>query len=493
MITREQILKLMPAPDNKNRIDHLAIVNENIIKTIHRNMPRAVEITKPVAHYFEGENVQQTCENIWNFLRTQIKYVKDQENQDIKLPNRFLHEGTGDCKSYSLFAGAVLKNLGIPSAFRYTSYTVDPTPQHVYVVALTGEKSIRGLSRVVITDGVWHRFNSQKPFTFKKDYMPIRTLSGTEDPQIGNVFKKTAQKVKKAASKVQDKLKDTKVVKKAAEIQDKAKDTKVVKKAAEAQSAVKQAGQYVAKKGDELLKKLPASAKLIIGAPARRAFRTLVAVNFRDYANKLGSNPNTRRKWEQLGGSWRELEASIRAGRKRKPLIGSTCMNCVIHEKGRIGEPVTATTVAAILAAATPVILALAELLKAGKKSQPVPESPATGTPTYTPPSPGAPGYEPPSGGQDQSQPGGYTTDNVNLESPSQGSNLPDSPADGSGYRDPSMPPAPEGYNYPYGGYDGGYGYGTESPGSQAEAAEEKTDNTALLVGGAILAKLLLF
>jgi hypothetical protein len=377
MITREQLLQLMPPSDGKITTNYSTIVNRNIIKTIHKESKKAAEITKNIAPLFKGNSIEDTCNNIWKFLKTQIKYEKDEYNQDIRLPNAFIQAGKGDCKSYSLFAHSILQNLDIPSAYRYTSYSADPTPQHVYVVALTGNNKVNG-SEVVVTDGVWNTFNKQKPFTFKKDFMEIRTLSGTDEIgklQLGKKIKQAAAKIQdkakdtavvKAAAKIQDKAKDTAVVKAAAKIQDKAKDTAVVKAAAKAQNVVKQDAKKVVKlieKGAAELKNIPQGAKVVLGAPARRAFRTLVALNFHSYANKLNADRDkTFAMWKKLGGISGELDNSIQAGLKRKAILGIGCVNCKIKNPyEQIGDP---TTIAAALAAATPVIIAFSEILK---------------------------------------------------------------------------------------------------------------------------------
>ena len=289
MITRAQILALMPPADGKTTLNSRDVINSDIIKQLHINSKRAREITAKAAPLFKGDNLETTCKNIWEFLKREIRYSKDGINQNIKLPNRFLLDGAGDCKSYALFTQSVLSNLGVKNAYRYASYSsVDPTPQHVYNVALNNEISgNKKTPGVIVIDGVWNKFNTQKKFTFKKDFMPIQTLSGTGD-EIGKISLKGAIKqVQKAASKVQDAVKDTGIVKKAAELQDKAKDTKVVKTAAELQSGAKEqvysAGKKVLQVVDaagELAKKLPNAAKMIVGSPARTAFRGLVALNF---------------------------------------------------------------------------------------------------------------------------------------------------------------------------------------------------------------------
>jgi hypothetical protein len=365
-MNRTQAISFLPSPLFRNTLNFNSGQNQNIIDVIHANFAEATKQTKSLSNRFRGKNDTETASNIWHFLKNNIQYVKDiPGRQDVKLPSRFVYEGSGDCKSYSLFTAGILQNLNIPFKFRYTSYSsIDRTPQHVYIVLDNG----------IIIDAVYTDFNKEKKFTFKKDYkMRISTLSGIgcngnchaqningvsnpvvmigELDGIGKIsLKKVGQSIKKVASKVQDKAKGTKVVKAAAKAQTQVKNTKVVKAAAKAQTQVKKTAKNVAQT-------IVRAGKSVVGAAPRRAYRTLVALNFRGWANKLNSNKNeAHRIWKNAGGIFEELEKSISAGVKRKPLFGAKKTQKVSQVSG-IGEPVTLATVGAILAAAAPLII----------------------------------------------------------------------------------------------------------------------------------------
>jgi len=394
--------------DGKTTVNHINGWNSDIITTIHNNVPAATKQMKEVAQTFNKGNEMETARAIWNFLKKEIKYVKDPDGyQNIKLPGRFVATGSGDCKSYSLFTASILENLNIPYSFRYTSYGINPTPQHVYIVTDSG----------IIIDGVWNKFNSEKAYTSKKDYkMKIQTLSGIGcndenicspfnrslkstvmarrkkaaprtvtatasrvnslntpgftrtaksvalqnrrikpsfnnfQPQplgsvvmigntmpVGNILKKGAKAVKKGAKSVQ---------KKAAQVQTAAKKTGIVRAAAKLQDRVKKEG-----------------GKVITLAAPRRAYRTLVSINFRGFATQLNKNRQRAGEiFEKQGGKASELFQSIDKGIKRKAIFPSK--DSKIQSVNGIGEVATATTVAAALAAATPVILAFTEIIK---------------------------------------------------------------------------------------------------------------------------------
>lgn len=365
----------LPKPSYSDYINYVSGQNKNIIDVIHSNFAKATKQTKSLANKFRGNSDRQTAQNIWNFLKNEIQYIKDNPGQqNIKLPSRFVSDASGDCKSYSLFTAGILQNLNIPFKFRYTSYSsIDPTPQHVYVVLDSG----------IIIDGVWGAFNSEKKYSFKKDYkMRISTLSGIgcNDCSRANIngvnaapvmigelggeiglFKKARKAIKKTASKIQDKAKGTKLVKKASKIQSKAKNTKVIKTASKIQSKTKTGAKNtvtkVKKGAKNTIKAIQKIAKGVIGAAPRRAYRTLIALNFRGWANKLYNNKDKAHTiWNKAGGNFTELEKSISAGIKRKPLLGAKKENRVRQVSG-IGEPTTLATIGAILAAATPLII----------------------------------------------------------------------------------------------------------------------------------------
>lgn len=330
------------ASDNKTVVNYSNGFNSDIITTIHKNVAPAAKQMREVAKTFKGATEYQTAKNIYNFLIKEIKYVKDPEGyQNIKLPGRFVAEGTGDCKSYSLFTAAILENLNIPYSFRYASYSAIPTPQHVYIVLDSG----------IIIDAVYRKFNAEKPFTFKKDYnMKIQTLSGigcNSCNGISNEVLITGLKkaVKNVTKKVQTAAKNTGVVKAASKLQTKAKNTGVVKAASKLQNKVKQL-----------------TPKAVALAAPRRAFRTLVAINFSGFANRLNNNINKAFEiWLKMGGNTSELKQSIDAGIKRKPLFAKKTDK--ISGINGIGEP-AAATVAATLAIATPIIVAMGALIK---------------------------------------------------------------------------------------------------------------------------------
>ena len=473
------------ATDGKTTVNYINGWNSDIITVIHSNVPAATKQMREVAQTFNKGNEKETARAIWNFLKREIKYVKDPDGyQNIKLPGRFVATGSGDCKSYSLFTASILENLGIPYSFRYTSYGLNPTPQHVYIVTDSG----------IIIDGVWNKFNSEKAYTSKKDYkMKIQTLSGigcnscedisspfnrslkstvmarrkkaaprtvtatatrtlntpgftrqaknvavsnrrvkprinTLQPMplgsvvmigntmpVGNIFKKGAkavkkgaQNLKKAAVKVQDKAKSTGLVKAAAKVQTKAKNTGLVKAAAKLQDRVKKEGGKV----------------LTLAAP-RRAYRTLVSINFRGWATQLNKNRQRAGQiFENQGGKASEIFQSIDKGANRKAIFPSK--ESKVTTVNGIGA-VTATTIAATLAVATPIVLAFSQIIKSSSEAAAAAKDAFGKDKDNTPTDPQAPdnNFSPdPNAPNNNNSASGETTDPNNLSPSSSGSSM---------------------------------------------------------------------
>ncbi len=111
-------------------------------------------------------NLTDLAKQLFDFVFYNIKYVEDPiGNQYIKRPSALYSTKFGDCKSMALFISACLKNLGIPYYYRFVSFSSIDKATHVYVVMYDEN------NKLVIIDPVVKKFNYQKPYTFKHDYM----------------------------------------------------------------------------------------------------------------------------------------------------------------------------------------------------------------------------------------------------------------------------------------------------------------------------------
>lgn len=181
---------------NQNITIKVGATNFQLQRAIEAALPAAMAQTKDLAKSFKGNSEKETCSKIYNFLKNDITYKVDGDNQKIKLPSAFLREKSGDCKSYSLFTGAILANLKIPFNFTYASYKpTDKTPEHIYVTTKKG----------CIIDAVYGKFNAEKKPCYKyQKSMNISYISGIKEMRseknykrkndysnIGNIFSQT--------------------------------------------------------------------------------------------------------------------------------------------------------------------------------------------------------------------------------------------------------------------------------------------------------------
>jgi hypothetical protein len=308
---------------------HKMLIHDQSTGDIIQAIEQAHKVHAPeysrISSFFNAPTKREIGKKIFNFLKRNVRYVIEPGNrQTVKSPAAILATGHGDCKHYSLFAGGILQNLGVPFAYRFASYkTFDRQPQHVFVVINPGTNN------EIWIDPVLPEFDYKKPYSHAIDKkMALYSISG-----IG------ATKEQKAT------LKAVKAAKKAA-------PTKEAKKAAaqQVQAARKAAGRtagQVLKKGAKVVLKVAA-------APVRNAFLALVALNFGGLATKLSAAwqkapTKLRTFWESAGG---QLEALKKAWEK-----GST-------KKRIFGNDMIGVAPAAAAATAAPLLVKVADVLK---------------------------------------------------------------------------------------------------------------------------------
>lgn len=144
---------------------------------------------KKIARYFLGDNKRQTAKNIYQFLRKNVPYKEEPENnQTIKSPAAIIVTGMygteyNDCKNYALFSAGILQGLNdlgykIPFCFRFASYDIfDKTPGHVFVVVDPNT------TNEIWIDPVIKEFDYKKKYYYKKDKNMIYTISGIGQPK----------------------------------------------------------------------------------------------------------------------------------------------------------------------------------------------------------------------------------------------------------------------------------------------------------------------
>ncbi len=135
----------------------------------------------------EGDSVEETCKNLWQFVYDHIAYKKDEDGKEqVRSPARTWHDRHNtdengkpkgvDCDCMTVFIVSCLCNLKIGNIYlRITKYSEDHF-QHIYpIVILPNGKQIT-------IDCVVNRFNYEEPYTQKKDtIMDLEYLNGVTD------------------------------------------------------------------------------------------------------------------------------------------------------------------------------------------------------------------------------------------------------------------------------------------------------------------------
>jgi len=97
--------------------------------------PSAMAQACKIAPMFQGKTDKETARNVWTWLKTRVLYKPDGSVQKLRLPFALMREKTGDCKSFAIFAGSVLKCLGFEISYKLTGGPLDDSPRHVYIIA----------------------------------------------------------------------------------------------------------------------------------------------------------------------------------------------------------------------------------------------------------------------------------------------------------------------------------------------------------------------
>lgn len=354
-------------PDGRRHVEYYDGFNDNIITVLEKNVPRAIQQTREFSRQFEGDTVTDTAKNIWDFLKRNITYRKDgTQQQDVRLPSRFIHDATGDCKSYSLTTAAILANLGLPASFRYANYRGGKIPTHVYTV--TRDEN----GRTVIIDGVYHTFNAEKPPTYKFDHpLRISTLSGFDLSQFPGATE-AGLKAYSAAIQAYIKQVASNPWRPASPSQLRAEAQRLYAIYNPGAPFPGVLGNFSVTQRDtvkNIINQVVKAVKTGLLAVPRNAFLGLVALNFKHMGSKLkaaaqSDENGVRRKWESLGGSYSALRAAANSGAKKPGLLGIYDAP-EMHIRG-IGVAPAAAPVG--LAVAAPIIAAMATFLKSVKE-----------------------------------------------------------------------------------------------------------------------------
>lgn len=101
-----------------------------------------VNQTLSIAEYIKANTMsdKDAILELVDFMIDRFEYEIDPVGEQIiKTPSRFLSDGKGDCKAYSIFISSVLTNMNITNWLRFVDYSGEDYT-HVYCVALIDGK-----------------------------------------------------------------------------------------------------------------------------------------------------------------------------------------------------------------------------------------------------------------------------------------------------------------------------------------------------------------
>ena len=155
---------------------------DDIVKVELETIKESSGQTRNFAKQFTAD--REGMRAIFDYVKNGIKYKEDPSGiQWVKTPARLYADKVGDCKSFTIFIASILYNLGLDYKIRFVSYDRDKIVSHVYPIAIMPDGT------ETIIDAVWGTFDSEKRYTFKKDYTmtQIFKLSGVgyADSSVG--------------------------------------------------------------------------------------------------------------------------------------------------------------------------------------------------------------------------------------------------------------------------------------------------------------------
>jgi Transglutaminase-like superfamily len=138
-------------------------------------------LTKDLAERLRGATDFETCRNVWEFVKKQIKYKIDEAGYErVKSSNKTIYDGFGDCKSFTILEISLLRELGITCKYKFVSWQAGQPVTHVYAVAIVDNKEI-------LLDAVHTKFNDEVAYALKIERQMTKIAHVHGISKIGNI------------------------------------------------------------------------------------------------------------------------------------------------------------------------------------------------------------------------------------------------------------------------------------------------------------------
>jgi predicted transglutaminase-like cysteine proteinase len=153
------------------------------MKAIQDATRASIPQTKELAQRLKAETDEQTFYNIWHFLKTNLKYKLDKNGMEqVRTAARSLADRNKgiDCEDFSIFAYALLINLGYKPKFEIVAFNGKKEFGHIYVI-------VNGYT----IDAVMDLFNKKPKNITKTKHMDIHSLTGVDGYDLGATPKRS--------------------------------------------------------------------------------------------------------------------------------------------------------------------------------------------------------------------------------------------------------------------------------------------------------------
>lgn len=157
----DQYVALMPKSKGLESVIAQDAIPEETVKRMATIVKETLWQTKKLAVALEGNSIEESCKNIYDFLYNHIQYKRDADSHEqLREPiASFAHRESGiDCDCFSIFASSILMNMGINHYIKVISVRDDQQLQHVYVIV---PKDGQSQSNYYTIDACLHSFNEE--------------------------------------------------------------------------------------------------------------------------------------------------------------------------------------------------------------------------------------------------------------------------------------------------------------------------------------------
>lgn len=144
-VTKSFLLSKLPAFKDRRRTITENQTVKDIIKLVLEAHEKNAWLYDKIGLYFIGADINQTCENLYQFCAANLKYVEESDKlQLVSVPQAMLTWGHCDCKGYASFICGVLAAIERKTGeklhweYCFASYKIEQrTPYHVFAIVET--------------------------------------------------------------------------------------------------------------------------------------------------------------------------------------------------------------------------------------------------------------------------------------------------------------------------------------------------------------------